>query len=587
MSWQLASLAIVIASLALAFWWYERSNPPAKLLALVATLAAIAALGRDVFAAIPDVKPITAIVLVGGIAFGAAPGFTVGAIAGLASNILLGQGPWTPWQMLGWGLVGLIGAGLGRLTSRRLGPLALALACAASAEAFNLVVDIYTWTGTGSHTLGAFGLVLGSASVFDVTHVIASFGFGLAFGPTLLRMLTRARARLEISWEPTRERERGPVPAGRPGAITAPLAAIAAVLLATSLALSGAGAARASEPVAAANAVAAAARVDGSRELAYLASAQNSDGGFGGAPGQSSSELYSAWVAVGLAAVGRNPLSVRRNGHTVLDAIRAEASTLEGAGDLERTILALRACGVSVHSLSGGDPVKRLLRFRQPGGSFGGLSNLTAFAILALRAAGWPARNPIVGSAERWLARQQESDGGFGFATRGAGSDLDDTGSALQALAAAGVHSGAVLTRAVAYITRAQNLDGGFPETAGGESNSQSSAWAIQGLVAASRNVEAITRAGSRSPLGYLESLLAPNGSVRYSRTGSQSPVWVTAQALTALAGKPFPVAPVRAHASVWQAGSPTLPMSLAAGLGRLARTIGAVAGAMLAPALG
>ena len=51
-------------------------------------------------------------------------------------------------------------------------------------------------------------------------------------------------------------------------------------------------------------------------------------------------------------------------------------------------------------------------------------------------------------------------------------------------------------------------------------------------------------RRGSRSPLGYLESLVAPDGSVRYSRTGAQTPVWVTAQALTALrAARPFPVA--------------------------------------------
>ena len=112
-------------------WWYERSRPPAKLVALVGALAALAALGRDAFAAIPDVKPITAIVLVTGVAFGAAPGFATGALGALASNVLLGEGPWTPWQMLGWGLVGLLGAALGALAGRRLSPLVIALACAA------------------------------------------------------------------------------------------------------------------------------------------------------------------------------------------------------------------------------------------------------------------------------------------------------------------------------------------------------------------------------------------------------------------------------------------------------------------------
>jgi hypothetical protein len=278
-------------------------------------------------------------------------------------------------------------------------------------------------------------------------------------------------------------------------------------------------------------------------ELAYIAGAQNADGGFGAARGQASTELYSAWAAIGLAAAGRNPLSVRSHGHTVLDAIRAEAGSLQGAGDLERTILALHACGVSTHALGpAGDPVRRLLGLRAGDGSFGHLSNLTAFAILALRAAGASGENAVVHAAARWLARQQDGDGGFGFATRGEGSDVDDTAAVAQALVAADVR-GRALARAAAYLVRAQNPDGGFPQQPGGASNAQSTAWAIQGLTAAGRDASRLTRSGSRSPVAYLQSLLAPDGSVRYSRTGSQTPVWVTAQALTGLAAKPLPVA--------------------------------------------
>jgi energy-coupling factor transport system substrate-specific component len=213
-SWQLSSFAIVLASLAVAFWWYERSRPPAKLLAVIATLAALAALGRDAFAAVPDVKPITTIVLLSGMAFGIRPGFAIGAISALASNILLGQGPWTPWQMLGWGLVGAFGALLRRLAGEDPSPLALGLACALGAELFNLLMNVYTWTTTGSHTFAAYGVVLGSALAFDLTHVGASFAFGFAFGPALLRMLERVRSRLEVRWSaaPTSPR---PVPRTR------------------------------------------------------------------------------------------------------------------------------------------------------------------------------------------------------------------------------------------------------------------------------------------------------------------------------------------------------------------------------------
>jgi energy-coupling factor transport system substrate-specific component len=603
-SWQIASGAIVVAALGACFWWYERTRPSSKEVALVATMAALGALGRDAFAAIPDVKPTTAVTFVCGYAFGPGPGFAVGAVGALASNIFLGQGSWTPWQMLAWGIVGLGGAALGRLLARRpLGRVPLALCCALAAEAFNLLIDLYTWTQGATHTLAAYGAWLASAFSFDLTHVIASFLFGLAFGPALLRMLMRARARMEIVWEPV----------GATGALVVVIF-VALAGLAAVRPPARASAAVAKRPQVAvhggASAQASVARLDVSREIAYLQSAQNADGGFGAAPGQASGELYSGWAAMGLAAAGRNPLSVRRDGHSVLDALRGEASSLEGAGDLERTILALRACGASVHSLpgvgAGGDPVKALLAFRDRNGSFGDLSNLTAFAVFALRAAGYSAADPLVRSAGRWLAEQQDSDGGFGFATRGAGSDVDDTAAVVQALFDSGApRTGSALGRATAFLIHAQNPDGGYPQQPGGQSNAQSTAWAVQGLIAAGRNPAAVTREGSRSPLGYLESLVAPDGSVRYSRTGSQTPVWVTAQALTALAGKTFPIAPPSARAAltpppartaavapppVRAAIAPPTPHTAAtapAGLNGLARAIGALIGTALAPMLG
>ncbi len=279
-----------------------------------------------------------------------------------------------------------------------------------------------------------------------------------------------------------------------------------------------------------------------SPELGYLASAQDSDGGWGVAAGQAPSELYSAWAALGLAAAGRPPQNVRRDGHWVLEALRAQAGTLEGPGDLERTMLALRACGAPVTSLAGRNLLAGLLRYRAGDGSFAGQVNLTAFAVFALRAAGYPASNATVRAAGTWIAGQQDSDGGFNFAERGGSSDVDDTAAALQGLFDAGLRSGAGVARAVAFLVHAQNPDGGFPEQPGGASNAQSTAWAVQGLVAAGRPVEAVRDRGSRSPLGYLESLVAPSGAVRYSRTSAQSPVWVTAQALLALARAPFPI---------------------------------------------
>ena len=120
MTWQLTTFALLAIVLALGFAWYERRHPSSKVLALVATLAALAALGRAAFAPLPNVKPTTDIVLLSGHVLGGAPGFAVGAVGGLTSNLIFGQGPWTPWQMAAWGLIGVIGAGYARLTRGRL-----------------------------------------------------------------------------------------------------------------------------------------------------------------------------------------------------------------------------------------------------------------------------------------------------------------------------------------------------------------------------------------------------------------------------------------------------------------------------------
>lgn len=534
MSWPLASFLLVGVVLALGWLAYERARLSARMLAVMGTLAAVAALGRDAFVAVPDVKPITAMTLVVGYALGPLPGFSVGALGMLASNFVFGQGPYTPWQMAAWGMVGLAGAGFGALSRRRLGRLELALACGLAALAAKEVMNIYTWTLGASHTPAAFLAVAGTALPFDITDTVASFLFGLAFAPELARLLARSRARMDVSWEAVEAPVaplQGPPRTGPPTASGLRSLGASGPLLALALAA-----------VALLGAPHAARAASLNRELSYLTSAQNADGGFGGAGGQQSSELYTGWTAMGLAAAGRNPASVRRGGHSLLDSLRGEAATLQSLGDYERTILALRACGASAYSFAGRNLVVEVLRARARDHSFAEQVNLTAFAIFALRAVGHSPRYGAISEASGWIEGQQNSDGGFGFGRHGSRSDVDDTGAALQALADASARNRHALALATGFLIRSQNSDGGFPQQPGGESNAQSTAWAVQGLIAAGRDPASVRRRGSRSPLGYLESLLAPGGSVRYSRTSAQTPVWVTAQALIALAGKTFPV---------------------------------------------
>jgi len=523
-SWVVASFLVLGLALAAGFGWYERSHPSARVLALVATLAALAALGRIAFAPLPSVKPTTDIVLICGYVLGGAPGFAVGAVAALASNLFFGQGPWTPWQMAGWGGVGLCGAALAALGGRELGRLSLAAACAAAGIAYGAVMNLSLWvTYSGDHTLAKLGAVFATSLPFDVAHALGNALFCLAFGPALVRALQRFRTRFEVTWRP------GPSAAG-----------LAVALLALAVALPTI--ARAAVPA---------------RSVAYLERAQNGDGGAGPAPGARSTQMHTGWAALGLAAAGRNPRDVQRGGRDMVDYIRANAAALRGdLGERSRTILALRAAGVSPTRAGGRDLLAELLRAQEDDGSFAGRVNTTAFAILALRAAGRGAGSRPVRAGAAFIAAQANDDGGFNFAGRGGPSGADDTGAALQALAAAGRRRSAVVRRAADWLERHQNPDGGFALQAGA-SNAQSTAWAVQGLIAAGRRPARVRRGGSRSPIGYLRSLVTPSGAIRYSRTSAQTPVWVTAQALTALARKPFPLRPAPRERRVSAAPAP------------------------------
>ena len=498
MTWQLGSVLVMSVALAIGFGWYERSRPPARVLALVAALAALAAIGRVAFAAFPNVKPTTDIVLFSGMALGGPAGFAVGAVAALVSNVFLGQGPWTPWQMAGWGLVGLAGAALGRvLRGREPSRLLLAVACGLAGFAFGAVMDTYQWTLTAEHDLASFVAISGTSFAFNVAHAAGNVGFALLMGPAFVRALARYRRRFEVTWR-------------------APAGAVAATLL---IALVMAAPA-AADPVAAG-------------AIRYLERAQNTDGGFGAARGEASDPFFAQWAGLGLAAAGRNPLDVKRRGNSIASYLQRTVRSVKATQDYERLVLALGAGGISARSFGGLDVVARLRRRQRGDGSFDRLTDRTAFGVLALRAAGFGSRSRPVRAAAAWLVGRRNRDGGWGNAP-GSNSDVDNTAAVLQALGAAGRGRTAAARAAVRFLRRAQRRDGGFPLQPGGTSNAQSTSYAVLALRAAG--------ASARAPLAFLRSLQAGDGSIRYSRASAQTPVWVTAQALLALEGRPLPL---------------------------------------------
>jgi Prenyltransferase and squalene oxidase repeat len=531
MRWEIAALLVLGLSLLGGFAWYERSRPPSQIVALVAALAAISVAGRVAFSPIPNVVPTTDITLIAGFTLGAAPGFAVGALSGLVSNFWLGQGPWTPWQMAGWGMTGLLGAWLATLTGRHVGRFGLAAVCALAGFAYGALLDFSLMvTYGGEQSLDRYLAISARGIPFNIAHAAGNAALALVAGPAMVRMLLRYRRRFEFAWK----RRRLAATAGASGAAAGAACLIAALLLA--------GTGLPSERADAAGGGPGAG-------VAWLRAAQNDDGGFGFAPGEDSSPAITGWAVLGLEAAGINPLDLDHGDATPISYLAGNVAEITTTGDIERTILVLRGAGLDPRNFQGHDLVRRLLARRGKDGSWGGQVNQTAFGILALRAAGATSGNS---RSAAWLRAHQNSDGGWGFAA-GASSDADTTGAVLQGLAVSG--SGAGLRRGVSYLRGVQRPGGGFP-LAGGVVNAQSTAYAAQGLVAAGVSPSSVREAG-RSALDYLASVQTRDGHYRYSASSDQTPVWVTGQALLAAKGAAFPLAPVSREVAAAPAAVP------------------------------
>jgi len=198
-----SALALLLAAAALllgAATWLDGGPDSAKEIAVIATIAAAAAAGRVLLAPVPDVQPVTDLAILSGVTLGLRAGVGVGATAAFVSNFFLGQGTWTPWQMLGWGACGVAGALAPRLLRRR---VALAAFCFVLGLAFSAFMDVWNWLAFyDEHTWQTFVAVHARGLPFDLAHAIGNVVIALAAGPELRRLLDRYGRRLhtEVVW---------------------------------------------------------------------------------------------------------------------------------------------------------------------------------------------------------------------------------------------------------------------------------------------------------------------------------------------------------------------------------------------------
>lgn len=204
-SYYFISICVIVAAMLPFLAAFEDRRPQARELVLISSLVVIATAGRAVFFMLPHFKPVTALVIVAGIGLGAEAGFLTGAMTGFVSNFFFGQGPWTPWQMFAFGVIGFL-AGLLFEKRMRRGKLSLMGVCVygflATVVIYGLLLDTSTALSVLEGLTWQSVLACYVAGVpVNITHGVSTVVFLLLCAKPMLKKIRRMRKKYGLLME--------------------------------------------------------------------------------------------------------------------------------------------------------------------------------------------------------------------------------------------------------------------------------------------------------------------------------------------------------------------------------------------------
>ena len=192
------SLCVAVMACVPFFVRFEKKNTGTYETVLAAAMTALSVLGRIIFAPLPGFKPVTAMTVITAMYFGPEAGFMTGALSALISNFYFGQGPWTPFQMFCFGIIGFIaGIFAEKLKKSR---IALAVYAILSGVMYSLLMDVWTvlWADGYFNISRYFAAVvsaLGFTLIYAVSNVIFLLVLSKPFGKILARIKTKYMTR--------------------------------------------------------------------------------------------------------------------------------------------------------------------------------------------------------------------------------------------------------------------------------------------------------------------------------------------------------------------------------------------------------
>ncbi|MGM9943337.1 MAG: ECF transporter S component [Lysinibacillus sp.] len=177
---------------------FERRKPQPREILTIAVMSAISVAGRCLFVITPGFKPVAAITAITGFSLGAEAGFLTGATSALVSNMFFGQGPWTPFQMFTWGMIGFIAGLLGK-TGVMHKKIPLILFGIFAGVFFSFGMDIWGAVSMyGVFSWEAYVLALSSAVPFTIIYAISNIIFLLLLTKPISEKLERIKHKYGI-----------------------------------------------------------------------------------------------------------------------------------------------------------------------------------------------------------------------------------------------------------------------------------------------------------------------------------------------------------------------------------------------------
>lgn len=190
-------LGVAAAATVPFFVQYEKQHRPAIRLVLVGVMTALTVAGRLLFAPLPGFKPVSALTVLTALYLGPGAGFMTGALAALLSNFFFGQGPWTPFQMLAWGLIGWVAGLLAEPLKRH--RVWLAVYGAAAGIFYSLVLDLWTavWLD-GAFLPARYLAALAASAPFTALYAGSNLIFLLVLCRPVDRIFTRLQQKYDL-----------------------------------------------------------------------------------------------------------------------------------------------------------------------------------------------------------------------------------------------------------------------------------------------------------------------------------------------------------------------------------------------------